>query len=163
MKTLTYLIFFVILNTAPSWAGTATLSWDPNTESDLAGYRIHYGTASGSYTEIRDVGLVTEHTIDNLTDGQTYYFAVTASDTSNNRSGFSNEVSKLIGTTGGGGGGGGGASPSSGGGGGCGMIRHLSNRPGSTASQAALNLLILALPLILVKIKVRLGRVLSGT
>ncbi|MCK7504726.1 MAG: hypothetical protein MZV70_12005 [Desulfobacterales bacterium] len=35
---------------ANAFAAQATLAWDPNTESDLAGYKIHYGTASGSYT-----------------------------------------------------------------------------------------------------------------
>ena len=27
------------------------LEWKPNQEPDLAGYRLHFGTASGEYTE----------------------------------------------------------------------------------------------------------------
>ena len=30
-------------------AGSAVLSWNPNTENDLAGYNIYHGTASGQY------------------------------------------------------------------------------------------------------------------
>lgn len=30
-------------------AATFTLQWDPNSEQDLAGYKLHYGTVSGEY------------------------------------------------------------------------------------------------------------------
>jgi len=81
---------------ANAMAAQATLAWDPNTESDLAGYRIHYGTASGSYTVHTDVHNVTTYTVDGLTAGQTYYFAVTAYDASGNESGYSNPVSYAV-------------------------------------------------------------------
>jgi hypothetical protein len=74
-------------------AAQATLAWDPNTESDLAGYRIHHGTTSGSYTVHTDVHNVTSYTVTGLTAGQTYYFAATAYDASGNESGYSNPVS----------------------------------------------------------------------
>ena len=74
-------------------AAQATLAWDPNTESDLAGYKVHYGTASGSYTVHTDVHNVTSYTVTGLTAGQTYYFAATAYDASGNESGYSNPVS----------------------------------------------------------------------
>ena len=77
-------------------AAQATLAWDPNTESDLAGYRIHYGTASGSYTVHTDVHNVTTYTVTGLTAGQTYYFAATAYDASGNESGYSNPVSYAV-------------------------------------------------------------------
>jgi len=77
-------------------AAQATLAWDPNTESDLAGYRIHYGTASGSYTVHTDVHNVTTYTVDGLTVGQTYYFAASAYDTAGNESGYSNSVSYAV-------------------------------------------------------------------
>ena len=41
-------------------ASAARLVWDANTESDLAGYKIHYGLASGQYTNTVDVGNVTD-------------------------------------------------------------------------------------------------------
>ena len=81
------------------WARAAqvTLAWDANTESDLAGYRIHYGTASGSYTVTVAVDKSTPTcTILNLSAGQTYYFAASAYNASGASSGYSNEVSYTI-------------------------------------------------------------------
>ena len=77
-------------------AAQATLAWDPNAESDLAGYRIHYGTASGSYSVHTGVQKVTTYTVTGLTEGQTYYFAATAYDSSGNESGYSNQVSYAV-------------------------------------------------------------------
>ena len=81
---------FIVSN---AFAAQVTLAWDPNTESDLAGYRVHYGTASNSYSVHIDVHNVTTYTVTGLTDGQTYYLAVTAYDTAGNESGYSNSVS----------------------------------------------------------------------
>ena len=75
-------------------AGTVvSLAWDPNTESDVAGYRIHSGTASGSYTRpTLDVGKVNVFSVTNLSATTTYYFVVTAYDRAGNESLPSNEV-----------------------------------------------------------------------
>lgn len=73
--------------------GTIRLAWDPNTAPNLAGYRVYYGPASGVYSHSTDVGNVTTYILTGLTKGQTYSIAVTAYDTSNNESGYSNEVS----------------------------------------------------------------------
>jgi chitodextrinase len=76
---------------------TATLTWDAVTGA--SGYRIYYGTASGTYFQSVeqgvDVGNVTTYTVPGLSSG-TYYFAATAYDTSNNESTYSNEISKVI-------------------------------------------------------------------
>lgn len=77
-------------------AGEATLTWNPNTESDLAGYKVYYGTQAGTYSQVTNVGNVTTYVISGLTEGSTYYFAVTAYDTSGNESGSSAEVSKTF-------------------------------------------------------------------
>ncbi len=90
------LVIMVFIMNASAWAGTATLSWDPNTETDLAGYKAYYGIASASYTQSIDVGNVLTYTINNLAEGVTYFFVVTAYNTSGNESGFSNEGSKTI-------------------------------------------------------------------
>ncbi len=81
-------------------AGTISLAWDaPTTNSDgspltdLAGYYIYYGTASGVYGVPVDAKNVTSYTLAGLTPGQTYFIAVTAFDTSQNESQFSDEVS----------------------------------------------------------------------
>lgn len=81
---------------APVFIGHAVLSWHPNTDDDLAGYKIHYGTAPRTYGPPADVGNVTTHTVGRLQVGVTYYFAVTAYDAAGNESGFSNEVRQTI-------------------------------------------------------------------
>ena len=100
-KLLRNLMFFSVLLLAlliSVWARAeqATLAWDANTESDLAGYKIHYGTASNSYSVHIDVNNVTTYTVAGLTAGQTYYFAATAYDASGNESGYSNSVSYAV-------------------------------------------------------------------
>jgi hypothetical protein len=72
------------------------LAWDPNTEPDVAGYQIYYGTSSRNYRYSVDVGNVTAYTIQGLTQGVTYYIALTAYDSADNESDFSNEVSGTI-------------------------------------------------------------------
>ena len=85
---------------------SATLSWTiPNLNEDgtplmdLAGFRIHYGTKTGKYTEppiIVDNPGVSALVIENLSFGSTYFFVVTAFDESGNESEFSNEASKIL-------------------------------------------------------------------
>lgn len=93
--TILFLFLFLPLSYAQQ-ADTVKLAWDANTESDLAGYKLYIGTASGTYDSNIDVTNVTEYTIPNLTVGTTYFFVGTAYDTSGNESGYSNEVSYLV-------------------------------------------------------------------
>ena len=79
-----------------SSATTATLSWAPSTSTNLAGYKVYIGTASGVYSSSLTVGNTTTYTVSNLGVGHTYYFAVAAYNTSGSESTFSNEVSKSI-------------------------------------------------------------------
>jgi len=72
------------------------LSWNANTESDLAGYRLYHGTASGAYGSPTQIGLQTTHTVTGLSPATTYFFALSAFDTSGNESGKSNEVAFLV-------------------------------------------------------------------
>jgi hypothetical protein len=55
-----------------------TLAWDPNPEANLKGYKVYYGSASGSYPFMVDAGNRTSLTISGLAAGKTYYFAATA-------------------------------------------------------------------------------------
>ena len=87
------LLIFLFILSQNIFAAQIRIAWDPNTEPDLAGYRVYYGTASGTYEEPIDTGNVTTYTLTGLILGQTYFISVTALDTSNNESGYSNEVS----------------------------------------------------------------------
>lgn len=89
------IVLILLLAPGAAMAGNVSLQWDANTESDLAGYKVYYGTASGQYGTPITIGLTTTYTISNLPAG-TYYFAVTAYNSSGLESGFSNEVSAAV-------------------------------------------------------------------
>lgn len=77
-------------------AGTMSIAWDPVSDSDLAGYKVYYGTAPGNYTLNRDVGNVTSTTLTGLDPCTRYYVAVKAYDTGGLESAsYSNEVNGL--------------------------------------------------------------------
>ena len=81
--------------------GVAFLTWDPVASTILAGYRVYYrSTLTGPYLQSIGQGLDarnnTNFLVTGLTSGTRYYFAVTAYDTSNIDTGYSNEVSKII-------------------------------------------------------------------
>lgn len=70
---------------------SVVLSWDPNQEQDLAGYKIYKGIESGHYTETIIIGIKTSYTF-NVDTQYVHYFALTAYDTADNESSFSEEV-----------------------------------------------------------------------
>jgi len=86
-------IVFSMIIVIAALGAEATVSWSANTENDLSGYRIYYGTSSGIYDNVVDVSNNISHTVTNLDSNTTYYFAVTAYDLSGNESEFSEEVS----------------------------------------------------------------------
>ncbi len=61
------------------FAATVTLQWDRNTEPDLRGYLVKWGTSSHVYTQSVDVGNNTTYTVTLTTPGsKTYFFTVLA-------------------------------------------------------------------------------------
>lgn len=58
--------------------GSIGLTWAPNSEPDIAGYRIYQGNQPGQFNKQIDVGFSTVAVIDSLTPGTTYYWYVTA-------------------------------------------------------------------------------------
>lgn len=91
MKKLIIALFLLMLFCGVSEAADLHITWDPNTEPDLAGYKVYYGNEHRVYGAPVDVGNVTAHIIKNLNAG-TYYIALTAYDTSGNESDLSYEI-----------------------------------------------------------------------
>ncbi len=77
-------------------AATVQLAWIPNSESTLAGYKIHYGQSSRSYSASLDTVDKNTCSIGDLQPGRTYYFAATAYDVHGDESDYSNEISYSV-------------------------------------------------------------------
>jgi hypothetical protein len=93
-RRITMIALAAALASLPAFAGTVSLTWDAVTDSDLAGYRVYWGTSPGAYPNSQDVGNVLTATISGLTDCTTSYLAVKAYDTAGNLSAsYSNEIS----------------------------------------------------------------------
>jgi len=88
----------VTLTLNTSGSSSAILVWNASTGPNIASYRIYQSTTSGVYgAPIATVpASALSYTGTGLQVGNTYYFRVTAVDTSNNESLPSNEVSKSI-------------------------------------------------------------------
>src|SRR3984885_9367706 len=89
---------------ATSSIGAATLSWaapDENTDgsalTNLAGYRIYFGTSADALDQVIDIPSVgiTTYVVDDLNSG-TYYFSIRAYNTVGAESALSNIVSDTI-------------------------------------------------------------------
>jgi Fibronectin type III domain len=80
---------------APQSTASVTLAWNPNTEPDLAGYKIYEATSPGSYgAAIATLPAnATSFVATGLQPGVTYFFVITAYDTSGNESARSPELS----------------------------------------------------------------------
>jgi len=72
-----------------------TTNTDGSLLNDLVGYKLYYGTAPGIYDHSIDVRNMPIYTLAGLTQGQTYYLAVNAYNTSNAESDYSDEVSGM--------------------------------------------------------------------
>ena len=89
--TVNFLFFFIPDSTAST---QVTMEWSPNSEPDLAGYRVFFREEGQSYdyTYPSWEGTETTRTIYNLDETKTYYFVARAFDTEGLESGDSNEV-----------------------------------------------------------------------
>lgn len=87
---------FVFCAAASYAAQPVDLAWDPSPDAGVSHYRVHYGTASGHYGQSTNAGVATTLTVQGLSEGLTYYFAVTAVGTNQLESEFSNEVNYTV-------------------------------------------------------------------
>ena len=74
-------------------AASLHLAWNGNTEDDLSGYKVYYGTSPGIYGVPHVLGDVTEYELSGLEEETRYYIALSAFDYSNNESEKSAEMS----------------------------------------------------------------------
>lgn len=59
---------------------SVTLGWEPNTEPDLAGYRLYFSKDPNEWTHVKPLELVTTTTV-SLPEPGTWFFILTAKDT----------------------------------------------------------------------------------
>jgi hypothetical protein len=85
-------LLFALIVLAPSALRAQTLVWDPNSESDLAGYTVYYGSQAGNYTNQVNVGNQTIFAPAGFDWSRVWYFAVQAYATSGLKSALSAEV-----------------------------------------------------------------------
>lgn len=94
VSRLSLLTLFLLALGTVCVAGTLPVAWSPVSVSDLAGYRVCWGTATGVYPNCQDVSNVTTVTLTGLPDCANVFVAVKAIDTAGQVSaGWSNEVS----------------------------------------------------------------------
>lgn len=89
MKAMKRLLLILALLILPLPAAPE-VEWDPNPETDLAGYRLYWGTQPGQHPTMLEVGNVTEAKL-NLAPG-VWYMVCTAYNTAGLESLPSNEL-----------------------------------------------------------------------
>jgi hypothetical protein len=85
-----------LLITAPPicvLAASIQLNWQENSEPDLQGYNIYYGTGSRAYGPPISIAAQPSYLLTGLAEETIYYVAISATDNSGNESGYSTEVS----------------------------------------------------------------------
>jgi hypothetical protein len=88
----TLLLVMFGVSVRDSLAASVVVSWDANSESDLSGYLVSYGSNPGQYSNTVDVGNRTQWSITGLSGTSRVYVAVRAYNASGLTSPFSVEV-----------------------------------------------------------------------
>ncbi len=95
-RSLLALCLLLLVHVSEAAAGAVRLYWDPNSEADLAGYVLVYGSSPGVYTQSVTLGPgAVTHEVTGLGSG-TWYFAIRAFNTAGLHSGYSNEVQVVL-------------------------------------------------------------------
>lgn len=88
------MVLFATVLAGSAKAQSITLAWDP--VSGVSGYKLYQGGASRVYSNSVDAGTTTQRTLSNITIGKTYYFAVTAYNSSGIESDYSSEITYTV-------------------------------------------------------------------
>jgi hypothetical protein len=77
---------------------SVSLSWTASTSSNISGYKVYRGTASGGPYTLLDASLITgtSYVDTSISAGQTYFYCTTAVDANNVESGDSNEAVAVV-------------------------------------------------------------------
>jgi hypothetical protein len=67
-------------------AGSVELIWEPNTEADLAGYRVYRAMGTGGFEKVADVSAVPAYSDKKVERGKSYKYVITAVDRAGNES-----------------------------------------------------------------------------
>lgn len=87
---------FIMFCALPVLAGSIRVQWDSTTQGEVAGYRLYYGTESGNYASVKDVGQTSVTELAELPPGQVYYLAVSAYSSNGFESPLSDEVTQYL-------------------------------------------------------------------
>ena len=93
-------IALFLISSSAAYGANVILAWEPNNEPDLAGYVLYSspGSPGSDYDHVATYPLDSidpanpSCNIQNMETNVPYYFVVTAYDTNNNESGYSNEI-----------------------------------------------------------------------
>jgi len=75
---------------------TIEVSWDPDTDPDLAGYRVYRAEAGGMFVKIADTSTIPTYSDHAVENGKTYRYAITAVDQLGNESARSTPVEATL-------------------------------------------------------------------
>jgi len=98
MKLMTFSKIFLLsfLSTLEVEASNVSLTWVASTSPNIGGYKIFYGTSTGNYTNMIDVGNILTATIPDLPEKTEFFFAAKSYNKDRSlESGFSNETSTI--------------------------------------------------------------------
>ena len=90
-------------NPGDTVSSSVTLQWqapsyndNKSSLTDLAGFKLYYGTKTGEYTKMIDVGNSTSVNLSGFSANTAYFFVVSAYDQNGNESEFSSEIKKVF-------------------------------------------------------------------
>jgi TolB protein len=75
---------------------TVSLTWEAGTSANVVGYNVYRATVAGSYGLLSSMNSGTSYTDTTVENGQTYFYVVTAVDSTGTESPYSNVAEAVI-------------------------------------------------------------------